>query len=102
MPARVRAAAVPRVAVMRSPAAARSFTAFARRRGWLAADPGPQLGTLKTRRALPHVLRQDEIGAVLDAAGRRADAARTAAQHAASATGDAAPQAGAQGTPPRF
>ena len=85
-----------RATLARRGAAARSFTAFARRRGWLAADPGPQLGTLKTRRALPHVLRQDEIGAVLDAAGRRADAARTAAQHAASATGDAAPQAEAQ------
>jgi integrase/recombinase XerC len=45
--------------------AARAFTAFAHRSGWLAADPGPQLGTLKTRRVLPHVLRQDEMAVVL-------------------------------------
>jgi integrase/recombinase XerC len=67
-----------RATLARRAAAARVFTAFARSRGWLAADPGPQLGTLKTRRALPHVLRQDEIAAVLaglDAAGRRAGAA---------------------------
>ena len=32
---------------------------------WLAADPGPRLGTLKTRRVLPHVLRQDEMAAML-------------------------------------
>src|SRR5271167_4169233 len=61
-----------------SGAAARSFTAFAYRRGWLATDPGSRLGTLKTRRTLPHVLRQDEIAAVLaglDKAGRQAEAA---------------------------
>ncbi len=88
-----------RATLARRGAAARAFTAFARRRGWLATDPGPQLGTLKTRRALPHVLRQDEIRAVLDAAGQRADAARTAAHHAASATGDAAPQTAPEAAP---
>jgi integrase/recombinase XerC len=81
-----------RATLARRGAAARAFTAFAFRSGWLATDPGPQLGTLTTRRALPHVLRQDEIRAVLDAAEQRADAARTAAEHAASATGDAATQ----------
>jgi integrase/recombinase XerC len=88
-----------RATLARRGAAARAFTAFACRSGWLVIDPGPQLGTLTTRRALPHVLRQDEIRAVLDAAGRRADAAgqragaaRTAAERAASATGDAAAQ----------
>ncbi len=54
-----------RTTLARRGAAARTFTAFAHRRGWLATDPGPQLGTLKTRRALPHVLRQDEMRAVL-------------------------------------
>jgi integrase/recombinase XerC len=54
-----------RTTLARRGAAARTFTAFAHRRGWLATDPGPQLGTLKTRRALPHVLRKDEIRAVL-------------------------------------
>ena len=62
-----------RATLARRGAAARAFTAFACRGGWLAIDPGPQLGTLTTRRALPHVLRQDEIRAVLDAAGQRAD-----------------------------
>jgi integrase/recombinase XerC len=63
-----------RSTLARRGAAARTFTAFAHRRGWLATDPGPQLGTLKTRRTLPHVLRKDEMAAVLDAAGRRAAA----------------------------
>jgi len=59
-------------------AAARAFTAFAHRRGWLGTDPGPQLGTLKTRRSLPHVLPQDEMASVLtglDRAAHRAGAA---------------------------
>jgi integrase/recombinase XerC len=57
-----------RTTLARRGAAARTFTAFAHRRGWLATDPGPRLGTLKTRRTLPHVLRQDEVQAVLDTA----------------------------------
>ncbi len=67
-----------RATLARRGAAARAFTAFAYRRGWLVTDPGPRLGTLKTRRALPHVLRQDEMAAVLaglDKAGRQAEAA---------------------------
>ena len=67
-----------RATLARRGAAARAFTAFAHHRGWLATDPGPRLGTLKTRRTLPHVLRQDEMAAVLaglDTAGRRAEAA---------------------------
>jgi integrase/recombinase XerC len=63
-----------RATLARRGAAARAFTAFAHRRGWLAADPGPQLGTLKTRRTLPHVLPRDELAGVLNgldqAAGR--------------------------------
>lgn len=65
-----------RTTLARRGAAARTFTAFAHRNGWLGSDPGPQLGTLKTRRALPHVLRNDEMKAVLaglDAAGRQAE-----------------------------
>jgi integrase/recombinase XerC len=67
-----------RTTLARRGAAARTFTAFAHRRGWLATDPGPQLGTLKTRRTLPHVLRQDEMRAVLDAAARPAETAAPA------------------------
>jgi integrase/recombinase XerC len=64
-----------RTTLARRGAAARTFTAFAHHRGWLATDPGPRLGTLKARRTLPHVLRQDEMRAVLDTAARRAEAA---------------------------
>jgi len=82
-----------RSTLARRGAAARTFTAFAHRRGWLAADPGPQLGTLKTRRALPHVLRKDEMRAVLtglDEAGRQAEATAKAAKAAPRAEAEAA------------
>ncbi len=54
-----------RATLARRGAAARAFTSFAHRQGWLAADPGPQLGTPKVRRVLPQVLRRDEINRVL-------------------------------------
>ena len=78
-----------RATLARRGAAARAFTAFAYRRGWLATDPGPRLGTLKTRRALPHVLRQDEMAAVLaglEKTGRQAEAAQATVAEAAQAT----------------
>jgi integrase/recombinase XerC len=61
-----------RATLARRGAAARTFTAFAHRQGWVATDPGPQLGTPKTRRALPQVLRRDEIDAVLAGCADRA------------------------------
>jgi integrase/recombinase XerC len=74
-----------RATLARRGAAARAFTAYASRRGWLAVDPGPQLGTPKARRVLPQVLRKDEMSAVLAdcedralrefAVGKRAEAA---------------------------
>jgi integrase/recombinase XerC len=87
--ARQHASGAARTTLARRGAAARTFTAFAHRRGWLATDPGPRLGTLKTRRTLPHVLRQDEMRAVLDTAARSAEAAGTRLQ-AAIALRDAA------------
>lgn len=54
-----------RATLARRGAAARAFTSFAHRQGWLAADPGPQLGTPKAHRVLPQVLRRDEINVVL-------------------------------------
>ncbi len=54
-----------RATLARRGAAARAFTAFAHRQGWLAVDPGPQLGTPKAHRVLPQVLRQDEMNRVL-------------------------------------
>jgi integrase/recombinase XerC len=73
--ARQHASGAARTTLARRGAAARTFTAFAYRRGWLAADPGPRLGTLKARRALPHVLHQGEMRAVLDSAARHAETA---------------------------
>ena len=74
-----------RATLARRGAAARAFTAYAGRRGWLAADPGPQLGTPKARRVLPRVLHREEMDQVLAdgedralralAAGQRTDAA---------------------------
>jgi integrase/recombinase XerC len=54
-----------RATLARRGAAARAFTAYARRRGWLADDPGPQLGTPKARRVLPQVLRREEMSEAL-------------------------------------
>ncbi len=54
-----------RATLARRGAAARAFTSFAHRRGWLAADPGPQLGTPKAHRVLPQVLRREEMNTVL-------------------------------------
>ena len=54
-----------RTTLARRAAAARAFTAFARERGWLAVDPGVQLGTPKVGRHLPQVLAHDDVRAVL-------------------------------------
>jgi integrase/recombinase XerC len=87
--ARQHASGAARTTLARRGAAARTFTAFAHRQGWLATDPGPQLGTLKTRRTLPHVLRQDEMRAVLDAAARVGPAETGTAQTGPAETGQA-------------
>ena len=68
-----------RTTLARRGAAARAFTAFAHRNGWLEADPGPRLGTLKTRRVLPHVLRQDEMAAMLTGLDKATRPAKPAA-----------------------
>ncbi len=54
-----------RATLARRGAAARAFTGYAARRGWLAADPGPLLGVPKARRVLPQVLRRDEMDRAL-------------------------------------
>jgi len=82
-----------RTTLARRGSAARTFTAFGHRCGWLAVDPGPRLGTLKTRRTLPHVLRQDEMRAVLDTANGAAQAGAPAAT--AQARDSAAPDSAA-------
>src|SRR5579871_889255 len=74
-----------RATLARRGAAARAFTAYAHRQGWLAVDPGPQLGTPKARRALPQVLRRDEIVAVLEDCEDRALRELAAGQREAAA-----------------
>jgi len=74
-----------RATLARRGAAARAFTSFAHRRGWLAADPGPQLGTPKARHVLPQVLRREEINAVLAGCEDRAQHGFASGPHAAAA-----------------
>lgn len=70
--ARQHEAGAARATIARRGAAARAFTAFAHRQGWLDRDPGPQLGTPKAHRVLPRVLRRDEMNSVLVACEDRA------------------------------
>src|ERR1700761_5970229 len=81
-----------RATLARRGAAARAFTAYAHRQGWLAADPGTQLGTPKAHQVLPQVLRRDEMNLVLDSCEDRARHELAAGQRtaAALATRDAA------------
>jgi integrase/recombinase XerC len=74
-----------RATLARRGAAARAFTAYACRKGWLAADPGPQLGTPKARRVLPQVLRRDEMNVVLADCEDRALRESAVGQRAAAA-----------------
>ena len=67
-----------RATVARRAAAARAFTAFACRQGWLAADPGSQLGAPKVTKRLPQVLGQAQMLTVLDRPGRHGDPAEAA------------------------
>ncbi len=62
-----------RTTIARRAAAARAFTAFAHRLGWLSADPGAQLGTPKVHRQLPEVLGPEHMTALLAAAGAAPD-----------------------------
>ncbi|MEV6609710.1 tyrosine recombinase XerC [Kutzneria sp. NPDC051319] len=64
----LRAAGASRSTLARRSAAARTFTAWARRRGHLAADPGQLLMAPRPQRTLPGVLRKEQAAAMLDAA----------------------------------
>jgi integrase/recombinase XerC len=74
-----------RATLARRGAAARAFTAFAHRRGWLTTDPGPQLGTPKARRVLPRVLGREEMNSVLAQCEDRAQRELAAGQREAAA-----------------
>jgi integrase/recombinase XerC len=71
-----------RATLARRAAAARAFTTFGHRRGWLRDDPGPLLGTPKIGRRLPQVLARGQVDAVLavgggDDGGRLGDGGRS-------------------------
>jgi integrase/recombinase XerC len=66
-----------RASIARKAASARAFTAFAHRRGLLAADVGAQLASPKVHRRLPEVLAQEQIAAVLAAGPRSAEPGST-------------------------
>lgn len=59
-----------RSTLARRGAAARVFTAFAARAGWLDSDPGALLASPSPRRALPSVLRAEQAAAVVDGAAQ--------------------------------
>lgn len=62
-----------RATIARRAAAARTFTSWALRRGYLASDPGDRLATPAAHRPLPGVLKQSEASALLDVVATRAD-----------------------------
>ncbi|MFC0432920.1 tyrosine recombinase XerC [Kutzneria buriramensis] len=64
----LRSAGASRSTLARRSAAARTFTAWARRRGHLATDPGQLLMAPRPHRTLPGVLRKDQAAAMLAAA----------------------------------
>lgn len=64
--ARLRTTGASRATLARRGSVARSFTAWAHRRGLLASDPGVQLATPIGRRPLPDVLRADEAARLID------------------------------------
>jgi site-specific recombinase XerD len=78
-----------RASQARRAAAARTFTAFARRTGLLASDPGPLLGTPKQHRTLPHVLRTDEVDLLIAACEERIATATDPTGHALALRDDA-------------
>lgn len=62
-----RTAGVSRTTLARRSASARTFTAWAHRRGHLATDPGTRLAAPRPHRKLPSVLRQDQATDLLHA-----------------------------------
>lgn len=66
--AKLRTLGAARSSLARRGAAARAFTAYAVRAGWLDSDPGILLASPSPRRTLPSVLRVEQAAAVLDRA----------------------------------
>ncbi|HEY2077535.1 MAG TPA: tyrosine recombinase XerC [Streptosporangiaceae bacterium] len=85
-----------RTSIARRAASARAFTAFAHRRGLLAADAGAQLASPKVHRRLPEVLAQEQMAAVL-AAGPGSAEPRTGEPPGTDEPGSAGPCSGGPG-----
>lgn len=64
--AKLRTLGAARSSLSRRGAAARVFTAYATRAGWLDSDPGTLLASPTARRTLPSVLRVEQAAAVVD------------------------------------
>ncbi|WP_307845879.1 tyrosine-type recombinase/integrase [Saccharomonospora sp. NB11] len=62
-----------RTTLARRSASARTFTAWAHRRGILPSDPGARLSSPRPHRTLPGVLRQDEVDALMRASATGAE-----------------------------
>jgi integrase/recombinase XerC len=67
--ARLRTTGASRATLARRGSTARTFTAWAHRRGLLPTDPGVLLATPKGHRSLPEVLRPDEAVKLVEVAG---------------------------------
>ncbi|WP_232835482.1 tyrosine recombinase XerC [Actinocorallia populi] len=65
--ARLHDSGLARSTLARRTASARTYTAWAHRRGLLAQDPGPLLGVPRASRPLPRILRQEQAAELLDA-----------------------------------
>jgi integrase/recombinase XerC len=68
--ARLRSSGSARATLARRAAAARTFTAWGRREGWLERDAGASLASPKPHRPLPAVLRPDQAAALATAPSR--------------------------------
>jgi integrase/recombinase XerC len=84
-----------RTTIARRAAAARVFTAYCSKKGWMSHDPGRRLGTPKVVRPLPDVLTQAQARAVLERAEQRAGLDAEADAGAVGAREDAGENAGA-------
>ena len=71
--ARERAGGASRATLARRGSTARTFTAWAHRRGLLPTDPGQQLASPKGHRTLPEVLRVDEAVALVTVEGEETE-----------------------------
>src|SRR5262249_46989670 len=87
-----------RATLARRAAAARTFTAWACAGGWLRPAPGPPPGTARIRRRLPRVPRQDQMAAVMAAAGSMAGGGGSKVRGGGSVSGGAGSVSGGAGS----